>query len=101
MLKQKVWADIFAPEGELLKAGQTLRRENYARTLQKIGREGASAFYHVSSSTHLTFISQFVHCFFFFWCHLFELIDCFYDFGPNRVRWPNRWSRLYDQQEVF
>ncbi|KAM0753891.1 hypothetical protein T439DRAFT_298311 [Meredithblackwellia eburnea MCA 4105] len=39
------WADSFAPEGELLKVGEVLKRENYADTLETIAREGPGAFY--------------------------------------------------------
>ncbi|KAK4704934.1 hypothetical protein P7C70_g1271, partial [Phenoliferia sp. Uapishka_3] len=45
MLEKKVWRDQFAPDGELLKVGETLRRPAYARTLEKIGKQGAGAFY--------------------------------------------------------
>lgn len=43
----KVWAKQFAPNGELLKVGETLRRPAYAKTLETIGKEGAGAFYEV------------------------------------------------------
>lgn len=46
MLSQPLWASIFAPHGQLLVAGDILRRENYSRTLETIGREGADIFYH-------------------------------------------------------
>ena len=49
ILDDKVWAKQFAPGGELLKVGGTLRRPAYARTLETIGREGAGAFYEVSN----------------------------------------------------
>lgn len=45
MLSQPVWSNIFAPKGRLLKAGQTLRRPAYAKTLTTIGEKGAAAFY--------------------------------------------------------
>lgn len=48
MLKEKMWSDIFVKDGRMRKAGETLRRETYARTLETIGREGAGAFYEVS-----------------------------------------------------
>ena len=45
MLKNSDWSAIFAPNGKLLKAGETIRRTNLSRTLSIIAREGADAFY--------------------------------------------------------
>lgn len=50
ILKEDDWSKIFAPEGKMLQAGETLRREAYALTLEKIGREGADVFYKVRFS---------------------------------------------------
>ena len=47
ILASKDWSDIFAPEGELLLEGETIRRTNYSRTLDTIANEGAGAFYEV------------------------------------------------------
>jgi gamma-glutamyltranspeptidase/glutathione hydrolase/leukotriene-C4 hydrolase len=46
MLSQPLWASLFAPKGRMLVAGDILRRENYARTLETIGREGIDSFYY-------------------------------------------------------
>jgi gamma-glutamyltranspeptidase/glutathione hydrolase/leukotriene-C4 hydrolase len=45
------WAP-FVKKGRTLRAGETLRRENYARTLETIGREGVDVFYegHIAKS---------------------------------------------------
>lgn len=47
MLHNEDWSSIFAPGGKLLLENQTIRRTNYARTLDTIAREGARAFYQV------------------------------------------------------
>jgi hypothetical protein len=47
MLKNPDWGNIFAPKGRILKAGETIRRTNFSRTLSIIAREGADAFYKV------------------------------------------------------
>lgn len=45
MLEEDDWKAMFAPEGKLLVEGETLRREAYAQTLERIGREGVESFY--------------------------------------------------------
>ncbi|KAI0374193.1 gamma-glutamyltranspeptidase [Pilatotrama ljubarskyi] len=45
MLNHPDWRPIFAPEGRLLKEGQTIRRTNLSRTLAAIAEGGADAFY--------------------------------------------------------
>ena len=45
MLKNPDWSAIFAPNGKILKAGETIRRTNLSRTLSIIAREGVDAFY--------------------------------------------------------
>lgn len=45
MLDEPEWAEIFAPEGELLAEGGVLKRESYARTLERLGKDGVEAFY--------------------------------------------------------
>jgi gamma-glutamyltranspeptidase/glutathione hydrolase/leukotriene-C4 hydrolase len=47
MLDETDWSAMFAPEGRLLKEGEILRREAHARTLERIGKEGADVFYEV------------------------------------------------------
>ena len=54
MLSERMWADIFVKDGRMRKAGESLRREAYARTLETIGREGAGAFYEVGRCLYLT-----------------------------------------------
>ncbi|KAG8763918.1 hypothetical protein FRC12_008359 [Ceratobasidium sp. 428] len=39
------WAAVYAPNGTVAVAGQTIHRPTYAKTLQKIANEGVSAFY--------------------------------------------------------
>lgn len=45
MLNDPDWSEIFAPTGRLLRAGETIHRENLARTLSIIAEEGPEAFY--------------------------------------------------------
>ncbi|KAH9485370.1 Glutathione hydrolase proenzyme 1 [Psilocybe cubensis] len=45
MLNNPDWSAVFAPKGVLLKLGETIRRTNLSRTLQKISKEGARGFY--------------------------------------------------------
>ena len=45
MLNNPDWSAIFAPNGKILKAGDTIRLTNLSRTLSIIAREGADAFY--------------------------------------------------------
>lgn len=40
-----VWAAVYAPNGTVAVAGQTIRRPTYAKTLQRIANEGVNAFY--------------------------------------------------------
>ncbi|TYJ52700.1 gamma-glutamyltransferase [Cryptococcus floricola] len=46
MLSSPAWKAIYAPRGELLVEGEFIQRTNYGKTLEKIAREGAEAFYH-------------------------------------------------------
>ncbi|KAG8747908.1 hypothetical protein FRC10_010527 [Ceratobasidium sp. 414] len=39
------WAAVYAPNGKVAVAGQTIHRPTYARTLQRIANKGAGAFY--------------------------------------------------------
>ncbi|KAH9847137.1 gamma-glutamyltranspeptidase [Lenzites betulinus] len=45
MLNEPDWQAIFAPEGRLLQAGETIRRTNLSRTLAAVAEGGADAFY--------------------------------------------------------
>ncbi|KAK3397263.1 gamma-glutamyltranspeptidase [Sordaria brevicollis] len=45
LTRDPVWAEDFAPNGTLLKLGDTITRKRYARTLAKIALLGADAFY--------------------------------------------------------
>ena len=45
MLNYPDWRAVFAPEGCLLREGDTIRRTALARTLETVAREGADAFY--------------------------------------------------------
>lgn len=45
LVDDPLWAEDFAPEGTLLKYGDTITRERYARTLEIIAKKGARAFY--------------------------------------------------------
>jgi len=50
MLHDPDWSPIFAPDGQLLKEGEVLRRTNLSRTLSVIAEEGPDAFYKVCPS---------------------------------------------------
>ncbi|KAH8119485.1 gamma-glutamyltranspeptidase-domain-containing protein [Phellopilus nigrolimitatus] len=43
--RDPTWTAIFAPNGEVVKEGQLVRRTNYSRTLATIAANGADAFY--------------------------------------------------------
>ncbi|EPQ57051.1 gamma-glutamyltranspeptidase [Gloeophyllum trabeum ATCC 11539] len=45
MLRDPAWSAIFAPNGELLKEGEIIRRTNYSRTLRAVAEQGPDAFY--------------------------------------------------------
>ncbi|KAL2917907.1 hypothetical protein HK105_202320 [Polyrhizophydium stewartii] len=45
ILNDTVLASVFAPEGRLLTAGETIRRPTYAATLETLARGGVEAFY--------------------------------------------------------
>lgn len=46
MLNSPAWKDVYAPQGYLAVEGDYIKRVNYGRTLEKIAKEGAQAFYH-------------------------------------------------------
>lgn len=58
MLHNKEWSTIFAPEGRLLRQGDTIRRTNYSRTLSIIANGGPGAFYKVQSLPFWTTATQ-------------------------------------------
>ena len=39
------WKEVYAPQGYLAVEGDLIRRANYAATLERIAKEGPSAFY--------------------------------------------------------
>ncbi|BEI82459.1 hypothetical protein CcaverHIS002_0303270 [Cutaneotrichosporon cavernicola] len=45
ILKDEVWAAVYAPRGELLVEGDWISRPTYARTLSAIAKQGPSALY--------------------------------------------------------
>lgn len=45
MLTSPLWAETYYPNGTALVEGQTCYRPKYANTLERIGKEGLSAFY--------------------------------------------------------
>ncbi|ROW10671.1 hypothetical protein VPNG_05092 [Cytospora leucostoma] len=45
LVEDPIWAEDFAPDGTLLKLGDTITRKRYADTLEKIARHGADIFY--------------------------------------------------------
>ncbi|TFK53590.1 gamma-glutamyltranspeptidase [Heliocybe sulcata] len=53
MIQNADWSAIFAPNGTILNAGDTIHRTNLSRTLQTIADEGPSAFYNGSLTPHL------------------------------------------------
>ncbi|TFY82687.1 hypothetical protein EWM64_g1327 [Hericium alpestre] len=46
LLKDPLWAEVYAPHGRLLRQGETAYRRRYANTLEKIAIFGADVFYH-------------------------------------------------------
>lgn len=53
--ENSIWRDIYAPDGIVLKEGETVYRTAYSQTLAAIASDGPAAFYKVST-THL------LHC---------------------------------------
>jgi len=47
MLDDPDWNVTFAPNGKLLEEGEILRRPAFAKTLERIAKEGVEAFYMV------------------------------------------------------
>ncbi|THV00494.1 gamma-glutamyltranspeptidase [Dendrothele bispora CBS 962.96] len=45
LLSDPLWAEVYAPNGTLLEAGDICYRKRYAETLQKLADNGADAFY--------------------------------------------------------
>ena len=45
MLNAPDWRAVFAPDGQLLKEGDIIRRTNLSRTLEIIAEQGPNAFY--------------------------------------------------------
>ncbi|KAJ7870442.1 gamma-glutamyltranspeptidase [Mycena leptocephala] len=45
ILTDPLWAEVYAPNGVLLKQGDTVYRKRYANTLEQIANHGADAFY--------------------------------------------------------
>ncbi|KAI1297813.1 gamma-glutamyltranspeptidase [Xylaria venustula] len=45
LVEDPVWAEDFAPNGTLLKVGDTMYRKRYAETLRKVAEHGADVFY--------------------------------------------------------
>ncbi|KAF2971460.1 hypothetical protein GQX73_g2046 [Xylaria multiplex] len=45
LVEDPSWAQDFAPNGSLVKLGETMYRKRYAETLQRIANEGADVFY--------------------------------------------------------
>ena len=45
MLNAPDWRAVFAPDGQLLKEGDIIRRTNLSRTLETIAEQGPDAFY--------------------------------------------------------
>ena len=53
MTRTQDWSDIFAPNGRILREGETIYRTNLSRTLDIIAREGANGFY---KANYLTYV---------------------------------------------
>ncbi|KAF5346009.1 hypothetical protein D9758_013874 [Tetrapyrgos nigripes] len=45
LLSDPLWAEVYAPNGTLLKQGDTCYRKRYANTLEQLAEKGADAFY--------------------------------------------------------
>ncbi|ELU43189.1 gamma-glutamyltranspeptidase [Rhizoctonia solani AG-1 IA] len=53
-----LWAAVYAPNGKVAVAGQTIRRPTYAKTLQRIANEGVNAFYTGSIAKNIISTAQ-------------------------------------------
>ncbi|KAJ1310978.1 hypothetical protein OPQ81_009487 [Rhizoctonia solani] len=53
-----LWAAVYAPNGTVAVAGQTIHRPTYAKTLQRIANEGADAFYTGSIANNIVAKAQ-------------------------------------------
>ncbi|KAJ7693149.1 gamma-glutamyltranspeptidase [Mycena rosella] len=53
ILADPLWAEVYAPEGKLLKQGDTVYRKRYADTLEQISMHGADAFYTGKIATNI------------------------------------------------
>lgn len=49
IVKDKLWSEVYAPQGVPVKQGDTVYRHSYATTLERIAREGPDVFYKDSS----------------------------------------------------
>ena len=45
MLDEPVWKEVYAPRGYLAVEGEWIKRTAYGRTLEKVAKHGADAFY--------------------------------------------------------
>jgi gamma-glutamyltranspeptidase/glutathione hydrolase/leukotriene-C4 hydrolase len=46
MLDEPIWKEIYAPRGYLAVEGEWIKRTAYGKTLEKVAKHGADAFYH-------------------------------------------------------
>lgn len=49
ILKDKLWSEVYAPQGTVLKEGDTVYHHKLAATLKRIAHEGPDIFYKDSS----------------------------------------------------
>lgn len=53
MLDEPVWKEVYAPRGYLAVEGEWIRRIAYGKTLERVAKHGADAFYHGELAEHM------------------------------------------------
>lgn len=53
MLDEPIWKDIYAPRGHLAVEGEWIKRTAYGKTLEKVAKHGADAFYTGEVAKHM------------------------------------------------
>lgn len=53
MLDEPTWKEVYAPRGYLAVEGEWIKRTAYGKTLEKVAKHGADAFYHGEVAEHM------------------------------------------------